>query len=328
MRLFRLRFGAILLAGATLAACATPPDAETAVTPPPVDSERLLALADESRAAGALADAQAHYRLVLEHEPEHAGARLGLAEIHLANGRLRDAERLFDGLAERAGDLPPATAARAFQGQGLARLRREAMDEAEVALRRAVKTRPDLWRAWNALGLLHDAREEWRQAAASYERALDLRPESAVVLNNQGYSLLLQGRYAEAAEVLTQALRQAPQNRRIRANLRLALAWQGQYREATLGASADARPRVLNDVGYIALLRGDHTAAEGLFVQAMEASPKHFAPAALNLAHVRDLHRPDIQEAEAPPAVVSDDDRLAAGPPLSLLDHAPEGEAR
>lgn len=302
------------LACVLLGACADGRKAPSAASGVPAGNvDRLVEWADEARKAGAIADAQAHYRLALDHEPDHPGALLGLGEARLAKGELRAAEHLFSGLVEREA-IPPLLLARAHQGLGLVHLRRRDVDAAEPPLSQAVKIDPNLWRAWNALGLVHDSRQEWHSARRSYERALEARPDSAVVLNNLGYSLMLRKRYDEAVEVLTRALRRDPKNERTRANLRLALAWQGRYDEAALGATGKAEPQVLNDIGYVALMRGDLAAAEGLFVRAIEASPSHYTPAALNLQHVRAL-RDGEQPGEASAEKIA-----ASGPPLSLLE--------
>jgi Flp pilus assembly protein TadD len=73
------------------------------------------------------------------------------------------------------------------------------------------------------------------------------------------------------------------------ANLRLALALQGRYGPALAGTAMTERARVMNNVGYAALLRGDLDKARSLFLGAMEADPGFFKEARRNLAYLETL---------------------------------------
>ena len=68
-----------------------------------------------------------------------------------------------------------------------------------------------------------------------------------------------------------------------RANLRIALAWQGQYDQALVGIQPSERADALNNVGYVAMLRGDQDTAQKCFSQALEISPTYHDHAARNL---------------------------------------------
>ena len=110
-----------------------------------------------------------------------------------------------------------------------------------------------------------------------------------MILNNRGFSMLMQGRIKEALAGLGQALRFDPTLRPARENMRLALAWDGQYALALAGAAGGDRARALNNVGYVALLRGDHDEAEAFLLRAIEADPAFNAVAARNLDYLRQL---------------------------------------
>ena len=71
----------------------------------------------------------------------------------------------------------------------------------------------------------------------------------------------------------------------------MALAWQGKYVEALTGIRKDEMPVMLNNVGYIAMKRGDYEFAEAYLSQAMQMSPSYYAKAAENLEYLRQLKR-------------------------------------
>ncbi len=72
-------------------------------------------------------------------------------------------------------------------------------------------------------------------------------------------------------------------------NLRLALAWDGEYALALAGAEDGGLARALNNVGYVALLRGDQDNAESLFLRAIETDPAFNTIAARNFSYLRSL---------------------------------------
>jgi len=184
-------------------------------------------------------------------------------------------------------------AARALQGEGIAlSLADGASDFASARLRAAVARDPTLWRAWNALGYYYDSRADWLRAGDCYTRALAIVPNSAMILNNRGFSMLMQGRVREALADLREALRHDPASRPARENLRLALAWDGQYARALAGAEGDGLARALNNVGYVALLRGDSDEAEAFLSRAIEVDPAFNTVAARNLAYLKRLRAP------------------------------------
>lgn len=282
------RLGAILLLTAAFAAGCAGTGEELrpgAQAPSPAQNAAAARAGMQALEAGRLDAAAALSERLLRQEPGNAEAGLLAAEVRLAQGALPEAEAAF---ARLTGAAAPDIAARALQGQGLA-LAAAGDPAAQAVLQRAVQRDARLWRAWNALGYLHDLQRAWTLAARSYEMALAAAPRAAEVLNNRGYSRLLQGRHGEARADFSAALAADPMLRAARENLRLALAWEGRYDEALLGAGPAARPQVLNNVGFVALLRGDYERAERLFLQAMETDPAYNDAVARNLARLDDL---------------------------------------
>jgi Flp pilus assembly protein TadD len=170
-------------------------------------------------------------------------------------------------------------------------LRLERVTEAHAVLHQVATSDPTLWRAWNALAQTFDSAREWEQARASYEQALWAAPDAARIHNNLGVSLLRAGAAAAAIDQFGKALELAPGLAIAQTNLRLALAFEGRYLEALAGVPERSLPEALNNVGYIALVRGDHARAEAYFLRALEASPSFFEPAWRNLQYLSHLSR-------------------------------------
>ncbi|WP_207792208.1 tetratricopeptide repeat protein [Polymorphobacter multimanifer] len=228
-----------------------------------------LSLLDAAIAEGRITDAEEIIRRApLEaRDPE---LRLRQAEVALAAGRMAEAITGFGLLAEE-----PAVAARANQGLGLARLRRDQPDSAATALDAALKLDPLLLRAWRARGVAADKLRDWARAEAAYAAALALAPGDAVTLSNRGWSRLIRGRAAEAEADLLAALAADPGSTVVAGNLRLARAMQGHYEEAFTGSTREGLAGDLNSVGFAAMARGDHDVAEAYFNRALALNP-HF----------------------------------------------------
>jgi Flp pilus assembly protein TadD len=278
---------ALICATVLLTGCATAsqpePSAGPAVDPKAV--ETALNQADQALAKGDLSTARKGYRRVLAVAPGTAGAQLGLGEVELVAGDPREALEKFNAAAA----AEPALRAGALQGQGLALIKIGRPEAAMPLLKEAVTIDPGLWRAWNALGTLEDSQRNWQAADEAYQHALSIRPDAATVLNNMGVSKLMRRDYAGAEKVFAHALATDPQLEEAAANLRIAQAWQGRYEDAIRGATAETLPHRLNDVGYVAMLRGDLDIAQTLFLKAISASPTYHKVAHQNLEQVERL---------------------------------------
>ena len=258
----------------------------------PVGPE-TLELAKQALADHRFEDADRLLERVLYRDPENARARLYRAEVQLGQGDSAGAMPLFTALLQQE-----EVAARAAQGQGISLLLIGDQVGAAKALNRAVTLNPQLWRAWNALGAYHDGQEQWSQAEDSYRKALQLTPQNAMVLNNLGFSLFMQGRADEAINVLSQALQYDPDLHLARTNLRLAFARRGQYLQAISGSKDEEMGQILNDVGYIAILRGDYKNAEAYLLRAMEAAPAFNETAWRNLKYLKTLKELQAERAK------------------------------
>ncbi len=253
-----------------------------------------LALAERALSEERHKDARRLIERVLISEPENLEARLLLAELHLASGVPRLAEPVFESLISEAD-----VGGRALQGFGISLTLQGDMDGGMESLQRAVAQDSGLWRAWNTLGYHHDSNQDWAAAGDSYGKALEGNPDSALIYNNRGFSMLMQRRLEEAVADLNRALRIDSKFELARENLRLALAWQGKYIHAMAGASNRDMARILNNVGFIALMRGDYGNAEAYLLRAMEADPRYNETAARNLSYLKQVR--EMAKAESEP---------------------------
>lgn len=275
-----------------------PKEPEVAILPSvePVAPETLN-LVERALDEGRLEDASRLIERVLLSEPENSEAQLLLGELHLASGDAEAAAPIFESLVDDAD-----VGARALQGLGIALTLQGVPDRGVENLQQAVAQDSGLWRAWNALGYYHDSKRDWSAAADSYSKALEGNPDSILIYNNRGFSMLMQRRLEEAVSDFNRVLRMDPDFEVARENLRLALAWQGKYVHAMAGAPETDMARILNNVGFIALMRGDYGNAEAYLLRAMEADPLYNATAARNLTYLKQVRELAEAEAESAPA--------------------------
>jgi Flp pilus assembly protein TadD len=244
-----------------------------------------LEVAQNALAEERYSHARNWFQKILQTDPHNERAKLGLAESYLGDGVRQSALSLFEELTQS-----PAVGAEALQGKGIVLLADGEAATARAALRAAIERDPSLWRAWNALGLSFDGEQNWEAAAAAYAKAAEAAAASAVPYNNWGVSLMTQKRYPEAAERFAHALALAPDFEASRTNLRFALAFQGRYAEAMAGVQQEDVPTLLNNIGYVAMLRGEKDRAKAYFLRSMELSPNFNERAARNLEVLEGNH--------------------------------------
>ena len=256
-----------------------------------LDQAQLLLASEQYNEAYTL------FRGILVTDPENSVAILGIAEIQLTVGNYDHARSGFELVSASTEHRPQG-----LQGMGIALLADEKYDMAGEVLQQAVREDSTLWRAWTALGQIYDSRRDWKNARRSHDAAVAANNRSMIVHNNRGISLLLQGLYSDAASAFTHALTISPdmKNSEIaRANLRLALAWQGQYMEALSGLRDYETPVALNNIGYIAMLRGDYEKAEAYLTRAVDKNPRFYHIASQNLKRLENQRAPRLEKRSA-----------------------------
>lgn len=269
------------------------------------ESAKPTAASDAANQRALIAEAQAQldhrdypratvlFTKAVEADAKDPAAHLGLARSFSGSGEREAALPEFDAAIAAAQGVNAGLAAEALQGKGVVLLELARFDEATTALTGAVEAEPRLWRAWNALGYRYDRARDWKAADAAYTHAAEAAPAGAkaTVANNWGMSYMARKDYAGASDRFQTALAVAPGMTTARENLRLALAFQGRYAEAMTGVEDKDLAMTLNNVGYVAFLRGDLSHAEAYFLRAMEASPAYQEKAARNLQMLSSLKR-------------------------------------
>ena len=282
-----------MIAALLLAGCGSINDAGTAKAPtetPKVDNTKVLALAEEAMEQKRYRDAKSLIQRILLNESNNKNAQVLWGELLLATGAPRAGINFFE-----ANTKDPTLGARALQGKGLAHLWIGENEKAKVDLQKAVDINPALWRAWNALGYYYDSLGDWEQSSEAYEKAIEQNQTSALLFNNRGYSRFLQRKIEGATEDFSTALSLNPDLKVAQLNLRLAMAWSGQYERALIGGDKRDLPRILNNVGYVALVKGNLDAAEGLLVRAVEADSSYNVTARKNLYYLNSMKKTEMK---------------------------------
>lgn len=283
----------VVLATFVLSACSTTPPAIEPLASISNDQarqydEQSLALASMAVEDRRYKDAELIVLTVLRHDPNNQFASYLRAEILMSKGSTKKAEAEFSALTDIA-DLRP----KALQGQGIANILMGRPLKAQALLNEAVTLDPTLWRAWNALGAANDINTEFENAAFAYTRALALRPDSADVYNNRGFSKLQNNDADGAIRDFQSAIELDPEFSTAEMNLRLAYAFKGMYVHALSGASDQERNMILNNTGYMAMLRGDYEAAKGYLNAAMDEKASFYRKAWKNLTYLQDVQNLD-----------------------------------
>jgi Tfp pilus assembly protein PilF len=283
-----------------LAGCAT---SAPKTEPAPVISSLGVKSADDARTKAAEARAQGNPDLALrlyveaaERDPSDAESMHQIGMIYEERKDAAHAARAY----ARAVQIEPRHVG-ALTKLGLIYFENRQFDEAVPMLERALAVEPAQWRIHNALGLIADARVDHDAAITHYDAALAMNPGAAALLNNRGYSHYLVGELDVAEANYRAALASDPSYTRAWQNLGLVYARQGQYDKA-IATLERAVPEYVaaNDVGYIAMLRGDYATAERLFDEAMRLSPRHYVTASDNAIELRRRRAESAQASNAP----------------------------
>lgn len=136
----------------------------------------------QAGAEGLLRDAETGYRDVLKADPNHIHALVGLANIAIDRNAPDDAERLL-------GRAMSVSANVSHVHRALARLAmsRSRFPEAEAAAERAVELNPELAESWTTLGTVLAWGLKQAEAANAFERALAINPKQPRVHLSLGH---------------------------------------------------------------------------------------------------------------------------------------------
>lgn len=267
----------LVLSAILLVACASHAPKELDVdVARPGDVRQRADLAAQHGNCGVALD---NYRQLLKLAPGDRGALIGIGECWLALGEAAPALSAFEEVLRKEPDAIDAQ-----EGRALARLGLGRQAEAADGFRAVLAREPARWRSLDGLGLLADLAGDREGARQWYLKAVAANPDEATVWNNYGWSRVMAQDYAGAEHLLDEAYARKPTSQRIATNLAVAIAWQGDYPRALRIAMRNSPEHVAyNDIGYIAMMRGDNATAAEFFRKAIDKAPSWFERAAANL---------------------------------------------
>lgn len=217
------------------------------------------------------------------------GETLNLALSHHRDGRLQEAEAIYQEILATRPDHPDA-----FHLLGLVLYQSGRAQDALGPLRKAVQIRPASDVYLNSLGAALMESRQCDEAIGYFRRALKLKPDYADALSNLGNALFEKGRYDEAITSCREALRFSPGHCGALYNLANALAAQGKLDAATAHYEQAIRlrpafPKAFNNLAGVLLLQNRWQEAVECYRRAVALDPA-FSEAHKNLGSVYKDH--------------------------------------
>lgn len=266
---------AISVAAFALASCESVSEKEDPLAASVIDEADLNYL---MLTAGNPNDAATYFQQSLDREPERADFRRGLAISLSRAKRYLEAARVFQQLKTLDQDTPLDRLEYAFVVIKLDR-----WDDVGVL----AQSLPDglLTPRRHLLdAMVADQNNDWAAADAAYSRAEKLALRPASVLNNWGVSQMSRGDLANAEKKFESAISFDTSMFSAKNNLVITRGLQGKYNLPIIPMTEEERAIVLNNLGIIALRRGDDRIARGLFAAAVDIHPQYYSAAVDRLA--------------------------------------------
>lgn len=219
-----------------------------------------------------------YFEAALAQEPERADFRRGLAKSLTRAKRFPEAGRIYEEMIALGQDKPSDKLEFAMVSAHL-----QKWDEVE----RVVSTIPsglNTSRRYVVEALLADHRQNWSASDAAYAQAESLTTNPASVLNNWGVSLMSRGDLPRAQSTFERALTFDGRLFSAKNNLAISRGLQGNYQLPVVPMTEKEKAIILNNLGLIALRKGEKNIAKGLLAAAVETHPQHYGAAADRLA--------------------------------------------
>lgn len=275
-------------------------------SPHPSVAQRL-AQACALHQSGQLAQAEIHYRAILQRHPNHAETLLLLAHLctnssaspdaadiirravkanpghpvaHVNLGVLLLGERQHEAAIasfDRAIALLP-NYADAFCNRGLALQNLDRHADALTSFEQALALDPRHAAACSNRGVSLQALGRHEEALRAFDLALELQPQQPEIHNNRGVSALALHRYAQASADFEQALQAMPATVEVQVNYALTLQHLGRDAQAVVQfeqvlTREPTHPKALRQRGLSLLKLGRDAAALASLDQAIGATP-------------------------------------------------------
>ncbi len=197
-------------------------DGELAFSP-----ESLVTMAESFAQAGDYGNALRLYQRAVSENPEHLGARSGLAKTYQSLGAVDAAIAMYRSILQQDPQNPEA-----MLGLGQMLVMKNEPEEALEYLKQVSARSPGNYRVYNILGLAYDLLGQHEKAQLTYGKGLAIVPDNISLLNNLGLSFTIQGQYAPGLRLLSKAVTQEPGNMKARENLVMAYVLSGEENQA------------------------------------------------------------------------------------------------
>ena len=169
---------------------------------------------------------------------------------------------------------------------GLLQLKQRKYEQAKSSLAQVI-SKTQSWRSYNGLGIIADLQSDQHDAELYFNKADRLNPNSSELLNNLGFAYYSENKYEEAEAYYLKALAIEPDYKRALYNLALLQANLKNYDLAYSGfCKVSNNAEANNNVGYIAMLKGDYSIAKKYLLAAIQESPEFYKKANDNLNHL------------------------------------------
>jgi len=164
-----------------------------------VEAATAALVADDRKKAEEL------FRAILQTDPSHVAALVGLAAVSLAAERLADAERLLRHALKQSEHLPLI-----WRGLGPALLALGRVQAAEEAARRVLKIEPENPQSWTTVATVATRLLRQEEALEAYEKAAVLQPKEMRIRLSMGHVQKTLGRRSDSEASYKAALQMCP----------------------------------------------------------------------------------------------------------------------
>ena len=156
---------------------------------------------------GRLAEAEVHYRAILQVQPQHVDALQLLATLAVQQQRYVEALELFNQVLK----INPLHAV-AYSNRGYALRELKRNDEALASYNQALVLQPDYADAYYNRGITLEELMRYEEACLSYDKAIALNPDYAEAWSSRGFVLHELKRYEEAQSSFEKAYALKPES--------------------------------------------------------------------------------------------------------------------
>lgn len=269
------RWLAISAVAVSLAACESVSQKEDPLAASVIDeanlNELMLTASDPQ-------DAVEYFEQAVAREPNRDDFRRGLARSLVRAKRYNEAARVYQELITLNQDEPIDRLEYAYVAVHLDRW--DDVSTLAASFPDSLQTP----RRYLIDAMVADQRSDWATADAAYARAEKLSARPAQVLNNWGVSQMSRGDLAAATKTFERAVSYDSTLFSAKNNLAIVRGLQGDFTLPLVPLTDEEKAILLNNLGIIAMRKGEEQVAKGLFAAAVDAHPRHYDAAADRLA--------------------------------------------